>query len=78
MTELSTTNLKLIIYYLQSDIDDELKQLVLRSLKDHEVKSLYALCLSKRNVLIAEYLVREERSKRNELPPKRRIIKKGG
>ena len=64
MTEMSSTNYNQLVYYFQSDVEDELKQLILRNLKDKEIESLHALCLSRRTVLIAEYLVRAERSKR--------------
>lgn len=64
MEQLSSRDLDLIITYLQDDVDEDLKQIILDHLKDHEVNTLYARCISMGTDLIAMYFLREERTKR--------------
>ncbi len=64
---LSSRDLDLLITYFQDDVDQDLKQIILSKLKDDEINTLYARCISMRTELIAQYLLREERDKRKSI-----------
>lgn len=65
MSNLSSTTINTFIYYLGADIDFKLKDAILESLSDLELKDLFARCLSKQTKQAAHSSIRDEINKRN-------------